>query len=72
MESSLINVNAPYKRVQSTWFSEVSLCLVFLKNNQLKIVLYQRSVVWSGVFCSPSGSAPKGNTGQKGSKPQSC
>ena len=35
----LINVNVSYKRVTSTWFSELLLCLLFLKNNQLKVIL---------------------------------
>ena len=30
MEIFLTNVNAFYKRVTSTWFSELLLCLVFL------------------------------------------
>ena len=39
MEISLINVNVSYKRVTSSRFSELFLCLLFLKNNQLKIIL---------------------------------
>lgn len=31
MEISLININVPYKTVVSTWFSELFLCLLFLK-----------------------------------------
>ena len=35
---ALVNVNFPYKMVIYTQFSELSLCLLFLKNNQLKIL----------------------------------
>ena len=38
MEISLINVNISYKRATATKFSELHLCLLFLKNNQLKII----------------------------------
>ena len=33
-----MNVNISYKRVASTRFSELYLCLLFLKNNQPKII----------------------------------
>ena len=36
MEISFININVPYKRITSAWFSELLLCLLFLKNKQLK------------------------------------
>ena len=36
MVISLIKVNVSYKRVTSTRFSELHLCLLFLKNNQLR------------------------------------
>ena len=42
---TLTNGDLPYKckclfqRVTSTWFSDFLLCLLFLKNNQLKIIL---------------------------------
>ena len=39
IQISLINVNVSYKMVTSTWFSELLLCLQFLKNNQLKMIL---------------------------------
>ena len=39
MEMSHINVNFSYTRVTSTQFSELLLCLLFLKNNQFKIIL---------------------------------
>lgn len=38
MEIVLINVNFPYKRVNSTLFSKLRLCLLFLKNNKLKVI----------------------------------
>ena len=37
-EISLISINFPYKR-EAHSFSEFSLCLLFLKNNQFKIIL---------------------------------
>ena len=39
MEVSLIDVSVSYKRVPPTRLSELLLCLLFLKNNQLKIIL---------------------------------
>ena len=39
MEMSPINVNFSYKIVASTQFSELLLCLLFLKNSQFKIIL---------------------------------
>ena len=39
MESSFMNVNFSYKGVTSTLFPGLHLCLQFLKNNQLKIIL---------------------------------
>ena len=39
MEISLVNVNVPYERVASAKFSELFLCLMFLKINQLKIIV---------------------------------
>ena len=39
MEISLINVIVSYKRVSSTQFSELFLCLLFLKNNQPKTLI---------------------------------
>ena len=54
MEISLINVNVPYKRVVSTRFSELFLYVMFLKINQLKIILMQKGIFWSGKFYSPS------------------
>lgn len=41
MEISFRNVNVSYRRITSTWFSELFLCLQFLKNNQLKRILMQ-------------------------------
>ena len=41
MEISFRNVNVSYRRIASTWFSELFLYLWFLKNNQLKIILMQ-------------------------------
>ena len=34
-----MNINVSYKRVTSDQFSEFLLCLQFLKNSQLKIIL---------------------------------
>ena len=51
MEMSLLNVNISYKRVTSTWFSELPLCLQFLKNNQLKIISIPRGTSWGGKIC---------------------
>ena len=53
MEISLINVNFSYKRVTYSLL-ELFLCLLFLKNDHLKIILWQRDIFWSGIFCSPS------------------
>ena len=38
MEIPLINTNVPYRRVTRTPFSKYLLCLLFLKNDQLKTV----------------------------------
>ena len=46
MKISLINVNVSYKRTTSTLFSEILLCLPFLKNNQLKIILMLKRHIW--------------------------
>lgn len=47
MEISLIHVYFSYKRVTS-WFSELSLCLLFLINNQLKIILTPKRHIRAG------------------------
>lgn len=39
MEMSFIDVNFPYKGVTATLFAEILLCLLFLKDSQLKIIL---------------------------------
>ena len=49
-EISLINVNVPYKRVTSTLFLEIFLCLLFLKIVSSKYSLHHRSIFW--VACS--------------------
>lgn len=54
MEISLRNVNIPYKRVASTHFSELLLCLLFLKNNQRKIILMPKGIFWADEVCPPS------------------
>lgn len=46
METSFINVNVSYKRVTSILFSEILLCLQFLKNNQFKIILISKWHIW--------------------------
>lgn len=38
MEIAFINLNFPYKRITSTLFPELLLCLQLLKNNQLEII----------------------------------
>lgn len=38
MEIVLININFPYKRVNSILFLKLCLCLLFLKNNKLKVI----------------------------------
>lgn len=47
----LINVTVSYKRVTSTRFSELCLCLLLLKNNPYKMILCQRGIFWGGKFC---------------------
>ena len=39
MEISLISINISYKKKASIQFSELLLCLLFHKNNQLKAIL---------------------------------
>ena len=51
MEISLIYVDISFKRVTSTWFLELLQCLVFLKNNQPKIILGQKSIFWDANSC---------------------
>ena len=52
MKISLIKVNVSYKRITSTLFSEILLCLPFLKNNQLKIILMLKRHIlgWQVLF----------------------
>ena len=54
MEISLTNVNVSYKSVTSTWFADLLLCLLLLKNNQLKIIC-QRGIPWGDNIysCTP-------------------
>ena len=60
MEATLINVKVldkritkvPYKRVTSTWLSELFICC-FIRNNQLKIILGPKGHILSCKFCSP-------------------
>lgn len=40
-----MNANASYKRVTSTWFSELSLCLFFLKNHQFEIIFMPKKLI---------------------------
>ena len=48
---ALVNVNFPYKMVIYTQFSELSLCLLFLKNNQPKIILCHKHIMgWHILF----------------------
>lgn len=55
MEISLININVSYKRIKSTQFSELLLCLLFLKNNQLKIINMPKRRIWGcSIFYFPS------------------
>ena len=54
MEISLRDVNVCFRRVTSTWFSEILLCLVFIKSNQPKIILMPKRHVLSDKFYSPS------------------
>lgn len=42
MEISFVNVNVSYKRAASTLFSELSLSLLFLKNNRPRIIFIPR------------------------------
>jgi len=55
MEIPLINVKCSYKKVTSTWLSELLLCLLFLKNNQPEIILMAKRHIWGDVLCCPSG-----------------
>lgn len=54
MEISCVDVNCPQRRITSTWFSELLLCLLFLKNNQLKIIFMPKRCIWGGIFYQPS------------------
>ena len=45
MEISLIYVNFFYKRVAYRLFSEILLCLLFLRYNQLKIILMPETYI---------------------------
>lgn len=54
MEISFINVSVPYKRITSTRFSELLLCWLSLKTNQLKIILMPKrhfKVSYSAPLC---------------------
>ena len=52
MEISLINVST--KKVTAHQFSELHPCLLFLKNNQLKIINIPKRHTLGGIFFSPS------------------
>lgn len=54
MESLLINVNVSYKRVTSARLSELRLCLLFLNNNQPKIILMPKRYFGVAVCSSSS------------------
>lgn len=43
-EISFINVSVPYKRITSQ-FSDLFLCLLFFKNNQLKVILMSKKQI---------------------------
>lgn len=45
MEIAFINVNVPYQSAISILFSEMPLCLLFLKYNGLKIILMLKRYV---------------------------
>ena len=45
MEILVINVNVSYRKVTSTWFSELLPCLLFLKNHQPKISLMPKRCI---------------------------
>lgn len=53
-EIPLINVKCSYKKVTSTWLSELLLCLLY-KNNQPEIILTAKRHIWGDVLCCPSG-----------------
>lgn len=42
-----------YKRITSTQFSELLSCLLFLKNNQFKLMKMPKRHIWGSIFCSP-------------------
>ena len=46
MEVSFVNIKVPYKWVISILFAELVLCLLFLKNNQFKIIFIRRRHIW--------------------------
>ena len=54
MEVPLIYVNISYRRVTSTRFSELLLCMLFLKNNQPQDNSYTKETFCDVIFCSPS------------------
>lgn len=54
LTSEISLINFPYERTISTRFSELFMCLLFLKNNELKKSLRQRGIFWSGIFCFQS------------------
>lgn len=35
------------------WFLEILRCLLFTKNNQLKVILILKKHIWSGIYFSP-------------------
>lgn len=53
MAISLTDVNVPYKQVTSAGFSELQLCLLFLKNNQLKTVSMPNRHIWGWYILLP-------------------
>lgn len=49
------NVSVLYKRITSTWFSELfCVCCFQKKNCQLEIILMHRDIFWGGSFYSSS------------------
>ena len=52
MEIFLLNINVFYQRVTSTAISELLLNLLFLKNNQIKIILMTKTYL-EVVNCTP-------------------
>lgn len=53
MDSPLENIHVFYRRITSTQFPELPLCLLFLKINQLRIIFMPEAYFGSGKHLEP-------------------